>query len=257
MLIRRHRVNITFWGLNSPQKRLSTLKMDKVINLGIPHVAERVFKSINTPGLIKCLKVSQTWFELAGNVLIKRWKGKIRSKMFGACKTGKTKIVQLILERCKTEEIGLNMKSSFGMTPLMWACHNGHKDVVKLLLDYAEQHSIDLNAKDVCENTAFIWACSKGHTDVVKLLLHHSEKHSIDLNAKDDAGWTALMDACVCGHKDVVKLLLDHCDGSIDFNAKDNYGRTALTIASQRRYKDIIVQLIKAKLSRSWFRFFS
>ena len=55
--------------------------MEKVINLGIPHVGEQIFESIETRGLVKCLKVSETWKVLAENVLIKRWK----LKMFVAC----------------------------------------------------------------------------------------------------------------------------------------------------------------------------
>ena len=78
--------------------------MDKAINIGIPHVGELVFESIDTPGLIKCLEVSQTWKELAENALIKRWKG----KMLEACKSGETKVVQVLLERCNSEESGLN-----------------------------------------------------------------------------------------------------------------------------------------------------
>ena len=70
--------------------------MEKVINLGIPHIGEQIFESIETEGLIECLKVSQTWKVLAENVLAKRWKG----KMFEACRNGQTKIVQLLLERC-------------------------------------------------------------------------------------------------------------------------------------------------------------
>ena len=116
--------------------------MDKIINLGIPHVAELVFESIDTPGLIKCLEVSETWKILAENVLIKRWKG----KMFEACKNGETKVVQLLLEHCNVEENGLNIKNNNGVTSLMVACENGHKDVVQLLLENSERN-IDLNAR--------------------------------------------------------------------------------------------------------------
>ena len=84
--------------------------MDKVINLGIPHVAELVFENIDTPGLINCLEVSQTWKILAENVLIKRWKGKILE----ACKSGETKVVQLLLECYNSEESGLNNKDRYG-----------------------------------------------------------------------------------------------------------------------------------------------
>ena len=61
--------------------------MEKIINLGIPHVGELIFESIDTTGLIQCLLVSETWKVLAENVLIKRWKG----KMLKACKSGETK----------------------------------------------------------------------------------------------------------------------------------------------------------------------
>ena len=62
--------------------------MDKVINHGMPHIGECIFESIDTPGLIKCLDVSQTWRDLAENVLVKRWKG----KMLLACKMEKQKL---------------------------------------------------------------------------------------------------------------------------------------------------------------------
>ena len=91
----------------TPQ-HVSVFKMEKVINLGIPHVGEKIFRSMDTPGLIKCLEVSKTWKVLAENVLIKRWKG----KMFEACQNGETKVVQLLLERCNSEESGLNVKKS-------------------------------------------------------------------------------------------------------------------------------------------------
>ena len=111
--------------------------MENVINLGIPHVGELIFESLDTPELIKCLEVSETWRELAENVLIKRWKG----KMFEACKNGETKVVQILLERCNPEESGLNIKDEHGGTPFMLACFDGHKDAVQLLLAHSERLS--------------------------------------------------------------------------------------------------------------------
>ena len=143
--------------------------MDKVINLGIPHADEHIFESIDTPGLIKSLEFSQTWKFLAGNILTKWWKG----KMLEACKSGETKVVRLLMERCNSEESGLNIKDKYGRTPFLWACYNGHKDVVKLLLDHSE--GIDLNTKDRWRKTAFMEACRNGHKDVVKLLLEYSK----------------------------------------------------------------------------------
>ena len=173
--------------------------MDKVINHGMPHIGEQIFESIDTPGLINCLEVSETWRELAENVLIKRWK----DKMLEACQNGETKVVQLLLQRFNDEENGLNNKDNYGRTPFMWACYNGHKDVVKLLLDHSE--GIDLNARDRWGKTAFMIACQRGRKDVVKLLLDHSER--IEFNAKSTCGRTALMWARENGHKHIVKLV--------------------------------------------------
>ena len=140
-----------------------------VINLGILHGDEHAFESIDTPALTKCLEVSPTLKFLAENLLIKGWKG----KMLEACKSGETKVVQLLLERFNSEESGLNSKDKIGMTGFMWACKEGHKDVVKLLLDHSER--IDLNARDNRGWTAFMQACYNGHKDVVQLLLEHSK----------------------------------------------------------------------------------
>ena len=128
--------------------------------------------------------------------------------MYEACKNGETKIVQLLLERCNSEESELNIKDEHGTTAFMWACSNGHKDVVKLLLDYSE--GIDLNARDnVMKWTAFMLACILGHKDVVKLLLDHTNSN-IDLNARDEGGYNGLERAYFNGHRDIAKLLLDH-----------------------------------------------
>ena len=124
--------------------------MEKVINLGIPHIGEQIFEQIETHGLIKCLKVSETWKVLAENVLIKRWK----HKMFVACKCGETKVVELLLKHFDWEENGLNIKDKYGLTYFMVACQYGHKDVVQLLLDHSESN-IDLNATTNSGRTAF------------------------------------------------------------------------------------------------------
>ena len=46
--------------------------MDKVINLGIPHIREQIFENIDTDELLQYLKVSHTWKILAERVLLKR-----------------------------------------------------------------------------------------------------------------------------------------------------------------------------------------
>ena len=273
--------------------------MDKVINLGIPHVGELIFNSFDTPGLINCMEVSETWKALALNVLIKRPKGKVymeifkayksrkfkiaqcllaildddelfqcelvsktwkvlaenvlikrwKGKMFEACKSGETQIVKLLLERCNSEESGLNSKDEYGATALMWACFNGHKDVVKLLLD----SNIELNARSDYGDTALMWACQNGHKDVVQLLLDYSDSNMddfldwgyiIDVNATNNYGWTAFMAACCNGHNDVVQLLLNLSDRNIDMNARNNQGYTAFMYACYNGHKDVVQLLL-------------
>ena len=155
--------------------------MDKVINLGIPHVGEQIFASLGEADLSQCHEVSQTWKILSEKaLLLKTWKG----KMLEACQTGRTEIVKLLLDNYNCEESGMNVKSRYDLTPFMKACQNGHKDVVKLLLD-----------------------SSKGTIE-------------LKLNARDGFGWTALMHACFEGHKNVVKLLLDDLEGNTDLKCK-------------------------------------
>ena len=139
--------------------------MDKVINLGIPHVGELIFESFDTPELFQCALVSETWKVLAENVLIKRWKG----RMFEACKNGETKIVQLLLECFNYEENGLNIKDENGFTAMMLACNDGYKDVVELLLNHSNS-GIEFNARDHDGKTAFMLACKRCHQDIVQLL---------------------------------------------------------------------------------------
>ena len=248
----------------------NTPSLNEVINLGIPHVGELIFESIDTPELFQFALVSETWKVLAENALIKRWKG----KMLEACKSGETNVVQLLLERCNSEECGLNTKDVDGWSPIMLACKNGHKDVVQLLMDMSdinidlnartnhgttafigacreghkdvvqlllENSNIDLKARDNEGYSAFTFACQKGHTNVVKLLLDHSER--IELNARTIDGWTAFMIACFRVHKDVVQLLLDLSD-RIELNARKNNGRTAFMIACRSGNKDLVKLLL-------------
>ena len=115
--------------------------MEKIIDLGIPHIGEQIFKCLKLDDLVHCLEVSQTWKTLALSAL--------KGKMFEVCQSGKTEIVKLLLENYNGEESGLNFKNALSRTLFLVACYEGHKDVVKLLL----YQNIDLNAKDIYGRT--------------------------------------------------------------------------------------------------------
>ena len=213
--------------------------MDKVINFGIPHVGELIFESINTPGLVKCLLVSETWKVMAENVLFKRWNG----RLFQACNRGYIEVVELLLKH--SDNIDLNVRNNRGQTAFIGSCAYGQRRIVQLLLSHP---NIEVNARDNKGFTALEWACNNNHNDVVKLLLDHSDER-IDLNARDDSGRTVFMQACLYGHKeDMVKLFLDHSE-RIDLNARDNRGTTAFMLACLNGHKNIVQMFLS---SRHW-----
>ena len=212
--------------------------MDKVINLGIPHVGELIFESINTPGLIKCLLVSETWKVLAENVLLKRWNG----RLFPACNRGYIEVVKLLLKR--SDNIDLNARNIHGQTAFIRSCAHGQRRIAQLLLSHP---NIEVNARDNNGWTALKSAYTNNQNDVVKLLLDYSDK-KIDLNARYDSGRTVFMQACQYGHKDMVKLFLDHSE-RIDLNVRDFIGTTAFMLACLNGHKNIVQMFLS---SRHW-----
>ena len=168
--------------------------MNKVINLNIPDIGEKIFSSLGTDDLVKLLPVSKTWKELIENVLIKRIK-RWRGKLYDACKDGQMEVVKLLL--LYSDDEGEDLKWVF-----RFACENGHKDIVKLMLGLPGSKHIGLNFFPTTTKTPFIIAYEKGHQDVVKILLNHPRSQDIDLV------WVFRF-ACHNGHTDIVKLMLD------------------------------------------------
>ena len=77
------------------------------INKEIPQTDEKALENLTASELIQGLEDSETEAQksLAENILLEKWKG----KMFEACKTGKTRIVELLLEHYNCEESGHKM----------------------------------------------------------------------------------------------------------------------------------------------------
>ena len=209
--------------------------MEKVINIGIPHVGEQIFENIDTDGLIECLKVSETWKILAENVLLKRW----NSQMFEACESGKAEIVKLLLERVENNNLNaIQTSGKFEGTAFVVACQNGHNEVIQLLLDLKKDKNVEFDARNRDGCTTF---CAFGHKDVVQLILDHAIDRNIRLNVKDENEGTPFMLACQNGHKNIVQLFLQYSENrNIDLNARDNDGRTAFMWACQNGHTDIV-----------------
>ena len=137
--------------------------INSIINLGMPHIGEKIFSSIDTNELVQWMNVSKPWKVLIVNVLLKRW----RDSIFYACKNGKTEVVKILLANLKDEKTDWNARDEDGLTAFAWACKNGHKVVVKLLLEKSGS-KIFLRITRRKEN-AYHWACWNGHANIVKI----------------------------------------------------------------------------------------
>ena len=72
--------------------------MERIINLGIPHIGEKVFEYIEVPDLIEYRQVSQAWKTVAETVLVQRWK----ESWLYACECGVTEVVEVLLTHPKS-----------------------------------------------------------------------------------------------------------------------------------------------------------
>ena len=216
--------------------------MDKVINLGIPHVAELIFENIDTPGLLQCVLVSETWKILAENVLIKRIKRE-KDKMDGdgysplqlACIDNQPETVQFLLDSWIQFDIDINTTDRNGWTLLHLAAKHGHDKVAKILLEASLERDIDVNVYDFQKLTPFTIACINGHLEVAKLMILESRTYGIDLNLLDFQGHSAFHYAVYYGHRDmdqqceIVRLMIDESkDKGISLNQENDSFRTVL-----------------------------
>ncbi len=117
----------------------------------------------------------------------------LNDELLRAAKKGDAAAVKSLLAR----GAGVNAKTRYNQTPLMFAAERGNLEIVKILIEAGA----DLNAVDTFYNffTALYGAASKGHAEVVKLLL---EKGARDKNQ-------ALFTGAQSGQAAVVKVALD------------------------------------------------
>ena len=207
---------INCFDANSKSRFCTCSKMDKVINLDIPHIGELIFQGIDTPGLIKCLEVSETWKILAENVLIKRIKS-FKDKMDGdgysllqlACIYNQPETVQFLLDSWIQFDIDINATDRNGWTLLHLAAKHGHDKVAKILLEASLEHDINVNAYDFQKLTPFTIACINGHLEVAKLMIQQSRIYEIDLNLFDYMGNSAMHYAIKNKHLEIARVMID------------------------------------------------
>lgn len=150
-----------------------------------------------------------------------------------ASKNGHFEVVKLMLQNRVDKEV----KTSFGLTPLLVAAEFGHADIVQFLL----QQNADKNVKTIAENfcmNALHYAAVGGFSDIVKILL----KEGIDKEIKTTSGYTALHFAVSIGASEIVEMLLR---GGADGKSQTNDGQDSLSLAVAKGHKNLVSLLLK------------
>ncbi|RYO97164.1 hypothetical protein DL764_007368 [Monosporascus ibericus] len=124
------------------------------------------------------------------------------SQMVPKQMTGLHLVVYFGLEQAVKAIVGtydLDVKDSYGRTPLSYAAKYGHGAVVQQLLE----KGADIEAEDSYGQTPLSFAAENGHEAVVQQLL----EKGADVEAEDGYGQTPLWLAAERGHEAVVQLL--------------------------------------------------
>ncbi len=129
----------------------------------------------------------------------------------------------------------IEVKNSYGDSPLYYSCSLGQTAIVILLLhcgaNIHEKHKYH-------GYTALHKACEKGFIDIVKLLI---SKNANVLDKTTD-GENTLHIAAENGHINVVSALLD---AGVNINDTGNGGNTALHLAAQKGHLSIVKLLLE------------
>ncbi|MEE4299580.1 MAG: ankyrin repeat domain-containing protein [Pseudomonadales bacterium] len=152
-------------------------------------------------------------------------------ELLAASARGDHVVVEALLRR----DVGPDVRSDCGWTPLMEAASNGHVETAAHLL--AAGAAVD--AADEGGYTALVLAAGNDHVDLVDLLL----RHGADVDARERTeGHTALIWAAQRGHGATVDLLLRR---GADLQLRDLEARTAADRARAGGHDDVLV-LIEA-----------
>ena len=155
-----------------------------------------------------------------------------------AARTGKTEVVQLLLEK----GADISAKDDRGRTALhrIFDFSNSDSDKARLSKDMVGlllAKGLDVNLKDKNGRTPLHLAAGSADKDIIKLLLDKGA----NINAKNNNGGTPLHAACQRGNKEVAALLIDK---GADIDKKNNEGLTPIHQASRSGQKDVVELLI-------------
>jgi len=170
----------------------------------------------------------------------------------------------------------MDLKGTYGNTPLIEAANNGHLNIVKHLLSHQQ---VDIDSQNNYGSSPIILASYHNHTEVVEFLVQKGA--NIKLKAKDGAhaaylaaqksnlkilkflvqnapdvvdmkgynGRTPLGIAAGKGHLNVVKYLISK--PNVDIDSQDNFGRTPLMFATYSNQEKVVQMLVQKGADKS------
>ena len=163
----------------------------------------------------------------------------------------------LLINTLLEHKANVNVKSSFGFTPLLLATEEGHCNVVLELLE----HGADINGYNRYRNTALHYAVNSGNTEMVAILLDNG----INIKMVNNEGKTAFR---LINQQNVLLTMLDKgvlpdnpgqfgllhsaaengflheicamLENEVDVDVKDDYGYTPLMLAANKGRVDVV-----------------
>lgn len=167
-----------------------------------------------------------------------------KGKLLQAIEHGNTEIVKKLVEG----GYGVNIGSTYGMTPMLLAVFHGHRDIVDLFIkkgvNFVDFYRDDTMTRDVWQSLLHV-AAAGGHVEVAKLLIDSDRFDRTLINKRDGKQNTALHMAAAGGHIDMVRLLLD---AGFDPTLKGANEKLAIGYANQGGHKDI-VELLQERMA--------
>ena len=193
---------------------------DKLFDISVPHVLEKIFLSLDYRSYKACFEVSPSWKELLTSEPCRRkakslFEIKIsqdHQRLWAyAWRGDKYEVWRLV----STAMFEINRSSRiYHSSPIYAAASKGHKIVAEYLLGMgADPNIIQFDASRIFPgHTALHRAASCGHYNTVKLLLDNgadiNASYLSRIHSTTDREWTPLHNASHNGRKGVVQLLL-------------------------------------------------
>jgi len=140
------------------------------------------------------------------------------------------------IKNAVTNGANLNVKDSFGSTPLHIAVQSKNLEIVKYLVD----QKANVNSKDNSGNTSLHTAIRSGSLEIVKYLIDQKA----NINSKDNSGSTPLHTAIWSKNLEIIKYLTEM---KARINAQDKNGNTPLHIAASIGNFELVKYLTKMK----------